>query len=83
VFVELNEENLWRVLDGANTFDVTAADVKGRDIVERVNALRLTDAEFIDQYERAYQPVVIKNAQVEWAAREKWTMEACVFVVIC
>jgi len=78
MFVELNEENAWRVLDAANTFHFTPDDVKAGDSVERVNALKLTEAEFIDRYEKVYHPVVIKNAQLEWAAKEKWTLEVCV-----
>jgi len=81
VFVELNEENAWYVLDAAKTFHVTPDDVKARDNVVRVNALKLTEAEFIDQFEKVYKPVVIKNAQLEWAAKEKWTLE--VFVCTC
>jgi len=78
VYVELNKENAWYVLDAANTFHVTPDDVKARDNVERVNALKLTEAQFICRYEKFYQPVVIKNAQLEWAAKEKWTLEVCV-----
>jgi len=78
VFVELNEKNAWCILDAANTFRVTPDDVQARDTVERVDALQLTEAEFIDRYERRYQPVVIKNAQLDWAAKEKWTLEVCV-----
>jgi len=78
VFVELNEENAWRVLNAANTFRVTPDDIKARDSVERVDALQLTEAEFIDRYERVYQPVVIRNVQLEWAAKDKWTLEVYV-----
>ena len=79
MFVELHEKNAWYTLDAANTFRVTPDDVQARDTVERVNALHLTEAEFIDRYERCYQPVVVTNAQLDWAAKEKWTMEVCVF----
>ena len=82
MFVELKEDNAWFVLDAANTFQVTPDDVKARDRVERVNALHLTEAEFIDRYERVYQPVVITNAQFEWAAKEKWTLEVSVLLLI-
>jgi len=83
VFVELNEENAWYVLDAAKTFHVTPDDVKARDSVVRVNALKLTEAEFIDQFEKVYKPVVIKNAQLEWAAKEKWTLEVfCLYLFV-
>jgi len=78
VFVELREENAWYVLNAANTFRVRPDDVKARDSVERVNALQLTEAEFIDRYERVYRPVVITNVQREWGAKEKWTLEVYV-----
>lgn len=77
VVVELNEENAWHVLNACDTFRVRPDDVKFRDTVERVNALQLTEAEFIDRYERVYKPVVITNVQLEWAAKEKWTLEVC------
>ena len=66
------------MLNAADTFRVTPGDVQARDSVERVNALQLTEAEFIDRYERVYQPVVISDAQLDWAAKEKWTIEVCV-----
>ena len=76
---------MWYALDAANTFRVTPDNVKARDNVERVNALKLTEAEFIHRYEKIYQPVVIKNAQLEWAAKEKWTLEVCVcfYLLVC
>jgi len=81
LFAELKGETAWRALDAASTFRVIPDDVRARDNVERVSALQLTEAEFIDRFEQIYQPVVITDVQREWAAKEKWTLKVCVFIV--
>lgn len=79
----MSSENAWHVLDAARTFRVTPEDVRARDTVKRVNSLHLTETEFIDQYERVYQPVVISNEQLEWPATEKWMLEVHVCLLLC
>jgi len=82
VFVELSDVSAWSVLAAADTFDVTPVDVEARDRVQRISALELTEAEFITRFERVYQPVVITHAQLDWAARDKWTLEVNLFLVV-
>jgi len=56
-----------------HTFRVTPSEVRLRDSVERVSASQLSCKDFIERYERVYQPVVITDVQKEWPASEKWT----------
>jgi len=72
---ELNEKHAWRKLDYARTFTVSPSDVAPRDSVERIDALTVSEAEFIQKYESQYKPVVILNGQRNWAAPQVWTLD--------
>lgn len=60
----------------ADTFRISPSEVRKRDTVERISVLHLTPAEFIDKYEKCYRPVVISDIQLDWPAKEKWTLSA-------
>ena len=72
---ELNEKHAWRKLDYARNFIVSPSDVAPRDTVERIDALVVSELEFIEKYERTYRPVVILNCQRNWAAPKVWTLK--------
>ena len=71
---ELVDKYAWQRMDMAHTFSTTPDQVRRRDTVERVSALHTTCKDFIARYERLYKPVVITDLQMDWPAREKWTL---------
>jgi hypothetical protein len=72
---ELNEKHGWYRLDLANTFDTSLSAVRALDNVQRIDAQKVSHSEFVDRFERIYQPCVITNDQLEWRATSKWTLE--------
>ncbi|XP_046437539.1 bifunctional arginine demethylase and lysyl-hydroxylase JMJD6-like [Daphnia pulex] len=45
------------------------------DNVERISVDKISPQEFIERFERPYLPVVILDAQREWMANYKWTIQ--------
>lgn len=48
---------------------------KFEDNVERIHVDKVSAREFIERFERIYQPVVIEGMQDGWRAGHKWTLE--------
>ena len=68
-----SEKHGWHTYNYAETFDLSFSTVK--DNVERIDATKLSTDEFITRYESTYTPVVLTNAQNDWPANYKWTLE--------
>lgn len=62
----------WTAFNFFETFDINPANVK--DSVDRINVDDVSEAEFIEKYERPYKPVVIQGAIKDWRASFKWTL---------
>lgn len=45
------------------------------DNIERIDFNEVGLEEFIEKYEKTYKPVIITNAQNDWKAKDKWTLE--------
>jgi len=45
------------------------------DNIDRIDANKVSLEEFIEKYEKPYKPVIIKNTQVDWLAKDKWTLD--------
>lgn len=45
------------------------------DNIERIDYNEVCLEEFIEKYEKTYKPVIITNAQNDWKAKDKWTLE--------
>ncbi|CAD7091476.1 unnamed protein product [Hermetia illucens] len=69
---ELNEKGSWTAQGYANRFDEFK---KFTDNVGRIHVNTVSCAEFIEQYERPYKPVVIEGVADNWNARHKWTLD--------
>ncbi|EFA11464.2 Bifunctional arginine demethylase and lysyl-hydroxylase PSR-like Protein [Tribolium castaneum] len=72
---ELSTKESWIQCNYANNFkkfwDFT-------DNCERIDESKVSQREFISNYELPYKPVVITGTQVGWKANEKWTLEKLV-----
>ena len=58
--------------------------------MERVDARKVSTAEFMAKYERTYTPCVVTHAQDNWQANKKWTFPVkiilhlvCIKVLSC
>ena len=71
-FSEISREpDGWTKFDYYRTFDLSLDKVK--DDMERVDARKVSTAEFMAKYERTYTPCVVTHAQDNWQANKKWT----------
>ena len=74
---ELKQEHGWSrygyALPGA--FDLSPEPTAARDTVERVHVDSLTEAEFIERFERPGIPAVITGCADDWPATTEWTEE--------
>lgn len=75
-YLELSEKHGWHCLNYAQTFDLAHSTVK--DDVQRIDVTKLSKEEFVKQYEQTYTPVVLTNAQTDWPAKYKWTLDVCI-----
>lgn len=73
---ELKGYEGWCGHDYLHTFDVSHSTV--HDTCPREDVRKLTHEQFIEKYERPLKPVVLTNAQDEWQASYKWTVERLV-----
>ena len=69
---ELNN-NDWCKENYYNTFDLSLDDLP--DNIDRIDYSQVSLQEFIDKYEKPYKPCIVINAQKEWNAPEKWTLD--------
>jgi hypothetical protein len=62
----------WTGLGYAKSFDLNPDAI--RDNVPRIHVQDVSEAEFVERYERVYKPVVITGVTNEWKASYKWTV---------
>lgn len=63
---------MWYQLKYANDFERFR---NFTDNCPRIEQSKVSLAQFIEEYERPYKPVVITGTQIGWRANEKWTLE--------
>lgn len=63
----------WYSCKYADNFNLSLSTV--HDCCPRIDACQVAYEEFVAEYERPYQPVVIQNAQTDWKADENWTLK--------
>lgn len=77
--IELSSSASWEEQNYFKTFD---SYTRVQDNVERISIDKVSPAEFISRYEKPYQPVVILDAQKEWMANYKWTLQVSISMVL-
>jgi histone arginine demethylase JMJD6 len=70
---ELKTQDDWEKYNYFDKYD-TSFD-KLTDNIDRIDVTKVPIEEFIEKYEKPYKPVILLNSQVEWQAREKWTLD--------
>ena len=73
LFAELKTQDDWMKHKFAQDFDLSHKSVN--DIVPRIDCRNMSQAEFIEKYEKPRIPVVITNSQDHWMANKKWTLQ--------
>lgn len=69
---ELKSED-WTKYNYFKNFDLSHENLPDR--IDRIDCATYSQAEFIENYERPYKPVILTNSQADWQANEKWTLE--------
>lgn len=70
---ELKNDEDWHKLNYYKNFDLSYENLP--DNIERIDANKVSTEEFIQKYEITSTPVIIKNTQNDWEAKEKWTLD--------
>uniref|UniRef100_A0A0A9WP03 Bifunctional arginine demethylase and lysyl-hydroxylase JMJD6 n=4 Tax=Lygus hesperus TaxID=30085 RepID=A0A0A9WP03_LYGHE len=68
---ELHESWTWTSMGFANNF---TRFMTVNDCMERIDVNEISKEQFIEFYEKPYNPVVIMGVQNNWSARQKWTL---------
>lgn len=63
----------WCKENYAENFDLSFEHLP--DNIDRIDNNQVSLDEFINKYEIPYKPCIILNAQKDWNAAEKWTLE--------
>lgn len=53
-----------------------------QDNAERIDEYNVTIEDFIQRYEKPYNPVIIRGVQNAWKAQHKWTIEVIFYILI-
>ncbi|XP_030748380.1 bifunctional arginine demethylase and lysyl-hydroxylase PSR isoform X2 [Sitophilus oryzae] len=69
---ELNTKKSWYIENYANDFERFHNFV---DNCDRIDQSKVSQREFISNYELLYKPVVITGCQNSWRANHKWTLQ--------
>jgi hypothetical protein len=77
---ELKCDEEWHRYNYFKTFDLSIENLP--DNIERIDINQVTPEAFIENYEKLYKPVIITNSQNDWQAKEKWTLEVCLFLFL-
>lgn len=68
---ELKSED-WTKYNYYKTFDLSHSNLP--DNIDRIDVTTYSMEDFIKNYEKPYKPVILTNSQVDWQAKEKWTL---------
>ncbi|CAF0909213.1 unnamed protein product [Brachionus calyciflorus] len=70
---ELKTDEEWHKYNYYKNFDLSYENLP--DNIDRIDINKVSIEEFIEKYEKPYKPCIIKNAQTDWLAKEKWTLD--------
>ena len=73
-FAELKTDD-WTRYNYYDNFDLSFENLP--DNIDRIDAATYSFEDFVQNYEKPYMPVIIKNSQTNWQAKEKWTLDVC------
>ncbi len=71
----------WYQENYKNNFDSFSQQLT--DNIDRIDYATYSHEDFIKNYEAPSKPVIICNAQHNWIAKEKWTLEVWLFFSFC